>query len=97
MMVIDGVEMVDVQEAARLVRRTPETVRRWVWTGKLSSVKQGNKLLVPRAEVRVEESPAGERADLASWAQRLGCLPAGKPGATASDLVFEDRAERAGR
>jgi excisionase family DNA binding protein len=35
-----------VPEAARRVGRSPETVRRWIWTGRLPSEKVGNQHLV---------------------------------------------------
>jgi excisionase family DNA binding protein len=98
MMIIDGVEMIDVQEAAALTRRTPETVRRWVWSGKLESVKSGNKLFVAKASVLEE---AGELAtpelSLEQWAARLASDRRGRTGRSARDLVAEDRERRAGR
>jgi excisionase family DNA binding protein len=36
------VEEVTVQEAARRVHRSPETIRRWIWSGKLPATKRGN-------------------------------------------------------
>ena len=96
MIVIDGVEMVDVREAAALSRRTPETIRRWVWTGRLSSVKNGNKLFVPRADIGGEERSAETASTLADWARSLPG-PAATPASSASDLVLEDRESRAGR
>jgi len=98
MIVLDGVEMVDVREAARLAGRSPETVRRWVWSGRLPSVKNGNKWFVPRSQVAGpgQNIGSGSPPSLLSWAESL---PEGsrETGRTASDLVLEDRAERAGR
>lgn len=95
MHVVDGVEMVDVREAARLASRSPETIRRWVWSGKVQAIKYGTKLLVPRASVApaaaVETSGA---VTLAHWAAEVSALRSGVPGGTASDLVFADRQER---
>jgi hypothetical protein len=97
MIIIDGVEMVDVREAARLSRRTPETIRRWVWNGQLAAIKNGNKLFVRRADLagstEVQETT---EPSLREWAQRLSREGAGN-GASAADLVLDDRAERAGR
>lgn len=99
MIVIDGVEMVDVHEAARLAHRSPETVRRWVWSGRVQAVKQGNKYFVRAADL-----PAWDPGDepgamtLAGWAAlRDARLPRRPGGGSAADLVLEDRAERAGR
>jgi hypothetical protein len=101
MVVIDGVEMVDVREAARLARRTPETVRRWVWTGRLTATKQGNRLFVARADVTNVATPAGlsdaagiQVLSLAQWAARARKDRVGSPGVTAADLVWDDRARR---
>jgi hypothetical protein len=96
MIVIDGVEMVDVREAAQISRRTPETIRRWVWTGRLQAVKSGNKLFVRRSDLATGPgADSGEGLTLRQWASRL---PMEKPGsgASAKDLVLEDRASRAG-
>jgi excisionase family DNA binding protein len=41
-----AVEQVTVQEAARRVHRSPETIRRWIWSGKLPAAKRGNKYYV---------------------------------------------------
>lgn len=98
MIVVDGVAMVDVREAAALSRRTPETIRRWVWSGRLRSVKSGNKLFVARADV----APAPQAADntraltLGAWATLLPSSEGGT-GVSARALVLEDRDARAGR
>ena len=46
----DGVDFytmkLTVPEAARRVGRSPETVRRWIWNGRLPSEKIGNQHLV---------------------------------------------------
>jgi excisionase family DNA binding protein len=101
MITIDGVEMIGVQEAARLTRRTPETVRRWVWSGRLGATKQGNRLLVSRVAVAAlagrEPTPARTetpRLSLADWAARVSAGRHGSAGTTAADLVWDDRAGR---
>ena len=43
---MSGAEEVTVQEAARRVNRSPETIRRWIWSGKLPATKRGNKYYV---------------------------------------------------
>jgi excisionase family DNA binding protein len=101
MIMLDGVEMVDVREAARLAGRTPETIRRWVWTGRAGAVKQGSRLLIPRAAIETLAGAGRTRADddvpassLADWAAAISTGRAGKSGASAADLIFEDRAGR---
>lgn len=98
MMLIDGVEMVDVHEAADLVRRTPETVRRWVWSGRIAAVKKGQKLFVPRQALLTaagapRESVDPDRPTLEAWATQLAKAPSGSR-STARELVLDDRARR---
>lgn len=50
-MATDVDELVTVREVARLCRRTTETVRRWIWEGKLPAQKLGNQLFVRRANL----------------------------------------------
>lgn len=99
MIVVDGVEMLEIREAAALVQRTPETVRRWVWSGRLPARKSANRLLVARVEVERMVAEAPRALTLAEWAEQTqAVLGPGKAGTTASDLVLADRAARsAGR
>ena len=98
MIVVDGVVMVDVREAAELSRRTPETIRRWVWSGRVNSVKNGNKLFVRRddvaatSDVRTDEPTLTLRA----WVKLLP-KDSDATGVSARDLVLQDRDARAGR
>ena len=97
MMVVDGVEMIDVHEAAALVRRTPETVRRWVWSGRVPAVKKGQKLFVPRRAVLAatgSELPNADRPTLREWADAIPPTSASTPRSSARDLVLDDRARR---
>jgi excisionase family DNA binding protein len=92
MISVDGREMVDVHEAARLAGRTAETIRRWIWTGRLTSVKHGNKHLVARDAVVGLASTRESAWD--RWLARATATRSGSIGASAADLVLEDRAER---
>lgn len=102
MLVLDGVEMLDVREAARLARRTPETVRRWIWSGRLPARRHGNKLLVTHADLDdlMGTRPGDVRMTLADWvarqaaARRSGALGRSSAGASAADLVIADREGR---
>ena len=91
--------MVEVREAAQLARRTPETIRRWVWSGRIHATRAGNRLLVPKEAVvalggpQATEAP-GARLSLRDWADRVRAGRTGKRGATAADLVVGDRAGR---
>ena len=98
MITVRGVEMLDVREAADLVHRNPETVRRWAWTRRLESVKYGNRLLFRRDDVlRIagEAGHAGAAVSLADWAERVRATQStGARGASSRDLVLEDRVAR---
>ena len=41
-----ALEEIPVREAARRVHRSPETVRRWIWSGRLPATKRGNTYYV---------------------------------------------------
>ena len=99
----DGVEIVGVREAAALVGRTPETVRRWVWSGRIQARKHGNRLLLDRNQVlatlgRNRAGSGGSALTLAEWAGLADARESrGRRGATARNLVLDDRAGRTGR
>lgn len=102
MRTIDGVEMLAVQEAARLAGRAPETIRRWVWSGRLAARRDGNRLLMARDDVvRLAAGREASRArgataySLAQWTTEVAVAHGrGRRGVSASDLVLADRAER---
>lgn len=98
MIVVDGVEIIDVREAADITGRTPETVRRWVWAGRIQARKSGNRLLLDRSEVLATIDGAPGLAASLTLAEWVGLADArdsrGRRGATASDLVLADRAGR---
>ena len=102
MLIVDGVEVMDVRETARLVGRSPETVRRWIWSGRLLAVRHGNKLLVTREAVeQLANGPvAHDPLTLRQWAalvetqRRTGALGEERAGRSAADVVLDDRAAR---
>jgi excisionase family DNA binding protein len=51
-------ELLTVREVARRCNRSEETVRRWIWSGKLPARKLGNQLFVEAANVAIESSKA---------------------------------------
>lgn len=91
-------EMLDVRTAAALVRRNPETVRRWVWSGRLEAQRRGRRILVSRRDVEaLAGERVGDRVGVGEWAQRVQALRArgdAHLGASAADLVLEDRVAR---
>jgi len=104
MLAIDGVELLDVREAARLADRTPETVRRWIWSGRLAAQRHGNRLLVSRHDLESVVRgglSAAKAVTLSEWARlvgeqrrsgALGSLSPDMP--SAADLVLDDRHSR---
>ncbi len=50
-MVAQQDDLITVRDAARECGRTAETVRRWIWAGKLPAQKLGNQLFVRRADL----------------------------------------------
>jgi excisionase family DNA binding protein len=85
----------DVAAAASVAGRSAETVRRWVWSGRLRAHKRGNKLLIARSDLdRLLGSNGIVGAmSLADWvaAVESSGLKTGPRGATAADLVLEER------
>ena len=43
--------LISVKDAAAECGRNPETVRRWIWNGKLPAEKLGNQLFIRRHEL----------------------------------------------
>ncbi len=96
---VEDADLIDVRGAAALVRRHPETVRRWIWSGRLAARRQGNRLLVARGDVEAIAAREGRPlTSLAAWAERAQAArektEAGISGSSAVDLVMEDRMQR---
>ncbi|HTW04723.1 MAG TPA: helix-turn-helix domain-containing protein [Streptosporangiaceae bacterium] len=96
---------VTVREAARRVHRSEETVRRWIWSGRLPARKHGTRYRIDIAHldhlaVEYEAEHPGRETDessLGRWLDDLdrwkASLSAGQ-GASAAGLVIEDRRAR---
>ncbi|OGO38788.1 MAG: hypothetical protein A2147_10890 [Chloroflexi bacterium RBG_16_57_8] len=62
-------ELMSVRDAAKQCGKNAETVRRWVWSGRLPAEKLGNQLFVKRSDLApfcrepAVEYKAGPRAD----------------------------------
>jgi excisionase family DNA binding protein len=101
-----AVQEITVREAAQRVHRSPETIRRWIWSGRLPATKRGNTYYVDIVHLEglvVEMGAAEHQADTAragSLAEWLDEVLRWKSGLalpvreTASDLVIEDRRAR---
>jgi excisionase family DNA binding protein len=85
----------DIRDAARLTGRSAETVRRWVWAGKVRARKSGKRLLVLRGDLEAMASTDRKLLSLREWhalANKTMRRPAA--GRSASDLVLDDRENR---
>ncbi len=90
------VVMIDIREAAELTSRSAETVRRWVWGGRLPAERQGRRLLVAKDDVLriVGAAPRVPQITLRGWATQDVDQAESPSAQTASDLVIEDRTGR---
>lgn len=50
-MVTELDDFISIREAAKECGKHPETIRRWVWHGKLNAKKLGNQLFVEKNEL----------------------------------------------
>ena len=85
-----------VREAAAEMGRTPETIRRWVWSGRIPARKRGNRLVVSRDDLDRAAGTASTLS-LAAWHGRLTAKRSQDtrpPGLSAADLVLDDRGRR---
>ena len=89
---------VDVLEAASLTGRSAETIRRWVWSGRLKADKRGNKILIGRSDLEALVGTSGLRSarSLADWLKGLegSGLKDEATEMSVSDLVLADRLSR---
>ncbi len=96
-----------VREAARMAGRSEETIRRWIWSGRLPAAKKGTSYridVVHLQEVIVETQPdphhqASASNSMLEWLDSVAEWKAGlaikpRPGASAADLIIEDRHAR---
>src|SRR5438132_1811811 len=87
----------DIRAAARLTGRSTETVRRWVWSGRLRARKLGKRLFVLRSDVEALAGQQTKPLSLTEWrASANKILRRSAAGKSASDLVLADRRERSG-
>jgi excisionase family DNA binding protein len=96
---------ISVREAARRAHRSEETVRRWIWSGRLPARKRGNSYRIDIAHLDriavvydpADAGPAAARDELGAWLDDLDRWKEGlcvTTGTTAADLVIEDRHAR---
>jgi excisionase family DNA binding protein len=93
-------DQIDVASAAAIAGRSAETVRRWVWSGRLRAHKSGKKLMIVRADLeRLLKADGSSKPTLAEWLKELdrSGLKAKGAAASAADLVLADRRTRSER
>lgn len=96
-----SVGAIDVREAARLTHRSPETVRRWIWSGRLAAHRSGRRLLIAPGDLEQLLAVGGSSesaATLTEWfveAQSALDGASGRTHRSAADLVLADRRARA--
>ena len=94
--------MLTVREVAKRTGRNPETVRRWIWDGKLAAHKVGNQLFVDEADFARHRGGGVTSSTVDPMAQieRMRALRAAiraegrDRGASAAEILASLRAER---
>jgi excisionase family DNA binding protein len=102
---VSATQEISVREAARRTGRSAETIRRWIWSGRLPATKRGNTYYVDVMHLEGVAVEMGTSSigpvpldDLGAWLAEVDRWKSGRPGTavsqTASDLVIEDRRAR---
>jgi excisionase family DNA binding protein len=93
---------ITVQQAARRTHRSPETIRRWIWSGRLPATKRGNTYYIDVNELglvaeisdeswHAEDSGQGGAAagsgDLQAWLEEVDQWKSGLPAATSASAA----------
>lgn len=93
-----------MREAARRVNRAEETIRRWIWAGKLPARKLGQSYQVREADLDAVAAsvpvPREPELRLGEWVAQVRAWRAGNdlpPHGGAGQLVIEDRVLRSSR
>jgi len=63
--------MLTVAEAARRTGRHPETIRRWIWSGRIRAEKVGGRHLIPESELERADGVEAARRSAGGWLEAL--------------------------
>ena len=93
-------DVLDVRQASELVGRHPETIRRWIWSGRLPASKRGNRHFVAAADVMAASGEDQGKLTLAEWAEKARGLreeaaERDGPVENVADMIRQDREDRA--
>lgn len=89
------VQPLTVRDAATVSGRNPETVRRWIWQGKLPAKKLGNQLFIDRKDLDALLDPSTKRSQhLAEFIARARALREDIYGRTGKLFDVEELVER---
>ena len=68
-------ELISVREAAKESSRGMETVRRWIWSGKLPAQKLGNQLFIRKSDLETFlKNTNKQKGDRATFIERAAAL-----------------------
>jgi excisionase family DNA binding protein len=67
-------KMVTVREAAIACGRNAETIRRWIWSGKLQAEKMGNQLYIKQSDLNLACGKNPEPKPEEDWVDRARVL-----------------------
>ena len=76
MVIKDKGEKITVRQAAKECGRNPETIRRWIWSGKLAAEKTGNQLFIKKTELDsvCQNKPVSKYRDMTEFIERAAKL-----------------------
>jgi excisionase family DNA binding protein len=95
-----------VRQAARRAGRSEETIRRWIWSGRLPAVKRGTSYRIDvvnleRVMVELDEGVPAHgttpNTSMLDWLEQVDEWKRGvatNPGPSASEMLIEDRRAR---
>lgn len=84
--------MLTVPEAARRVGRNPETIRRWIRSGRLAARKIGTQHVIEEDDLKLAAGDPDELLPVPEWWTRT--MPDGRPIPNAVTLIRKSREGR---